>query len=577
MFFFVFISLFLNAQNTQPYKIENSNWIATDAIGRRVAEYAQAGVSKDEKWVGLFYYIWHGHHGPHDTIYDLTKMIRDNPKSPIYGPHHAFHYWGEPEAGYYRADDPWVIRRNIAMMANAGVDFVYFDVTNSYLYLDVVEKYCSISVKMQEQGVRVPYICFTTNAKSGQTMNKLYDEFYALKRYEQLWFMWEGKPLVMGNPNDTTLREELKDFFTIKYSWAWTDAKNKPDHWQWIDRYPQNYGWSVKSKPDQIPVAVALHPLSNTGNSFSNGKQPEYDEFKLTKYTGQGLHFAEQWKRAFEVQPKVVMITQFNEWIAQRFITGVDHSPKFLGHPPVKGESYFVDAYNQEYNRDLEPMKDGHTDNLYYQMVHYIRLFKGMHKPHAAQTKYKISIDGNFDDWVKVQPAFGDMEGDTEVRDYPSVNKHLQYKNNSGRNDLVLAKVAVASKTINFYIQSKNDFVSTSHNPFPVLYLNIDTVKYTGWEGYDLKVVKTNTTDKFFSVYKYENTKWIKLANVTGKHRANKLEISLPKKYFLRNNNKVFFSFKWYDAYEDAKCVTDFFLKGDVAPDRRFDYLFFEE
>ena len=57
------------------------------------------------------------------------KLLKENPENPAYGPKGYFHYWGEPEAGYYRSDDPWVIRRNIAMMVAAGVDFIYFDVT----------------------------------------------------------------------------------------------------------------------------------------------------------------------------------------------------------------------------------------------------------------------------------------------------------------------------------------------------------------------------------------------------------------------------------------------------------------
>ena len=38
----------------------------------------------------------------------------------------------------------------------------------------------------------------------------------------------------------------------------------------------------------------------------------------------------------------------------------------------------FVDLYNQEYSRDVEPMHGGHTDNYYYQMVSNIRKYKGV-------------------------------------------------------------------------------------------------------------------------------------------------------------------------------------------------------
>ena len=33
-----------------------------------------------------------------------------------------------------------------------------------------------------------------------------------------------------------------------------------------------------------------------------------------------GLGFQEQWDRAIETKPGVVFVTQWNEWIAQRFV-----------------------------------------------------------------------------------------------------------------------------------------------------------------------------------------------------------------------------------------------------------------
>ena len=234
---------------------------------------------------------------------------------------------------------------------------------------------------MRSKGINAPYISFMTNSSGGATANTLYDEIYAKQRFRDLWFYWEGKPLIFGNPADNTYRTEVKSFFNIKYSWAWTDAQNQPNHWQWIDTYPQDFGWSTRGTVDQVPVAVASHPVSNIGNSYSNGKQPVYDVQRVTPFTGKGLHFAEQWKQVFVLQPKVVMITQFNEWMAQRFICGQDQNADFLGVPAASGNTYFVDAYNEEYNRDIEPMKGGHTDNMYFQMVNYIRLFKGMSAP----------------------------------------------------------------------------------------------------------------------------------------------------------------------------------------------------
>ena len=49
-------------------------------------------------------------------------------------------FWGEPEYGYFRAGDPFVIRHDLQMLSNADIDFIFFDVTNAVTYLDVVNK-----------------------------------------------------------------------------------------------------------------------------------------------------------------------------------------------------------------------------------------------------------------------------------------------------------------------------------------------------------------------------------------------------------------------------------------------------
>ena len=36
--------------------------------------------------------------------------------------------------GYYRSDDPWVVRRHLPLIAAAGVDFLFLDYTNSSVY-----------------------------------------------------------------------------------------------------------------------------------------------------------------------------------------------------------------------------------------------------------------------------------------------------------------------------------------------------------------------------------------------------------------------------------------------------------
>lgn len=90
--------------------VMSDTWVATDALGRKLPGYDECGPSRENKYVGIFYFNWLGQHGQ-DGPYDITKILKDNPNDPKWGPEHAFHHWGEPELGYYVSDDEWVIRR----------------------------------------------------------------------------------------------------------------------------------------------------------------------------------------------------------------------------------------------------------------------------------------------------------------------------------------------------------------------------------------------------------------------------------------------------------------------------------
>ena len=191
------------------------DWVATDALGRELPDYEDVGSRKKDKIVGMFYYLWHGAHG--DKVYDISKILLNPPNELNWGPELSYHFWAEPEYGYFRAGDPFVIRHDMQMLANADIDFIFFDVTNAVTYLDVVEVVCEVSLEMRKKGTKTPQICFSTNANSGKIINQIHDEFYAKGKYQDLWFYWDGKPLIMGNFKDPDLRRDIKDFFTIEF------------------------------------------------------------------------------------------------------------------------------------------------------------------------------------------------------------------------------------------------------------------------------------------------------------------------------------------------------------------------
>ena len=63
----------------------------------------------------------------------------------------------------------------------------------------------------------------------------------------------------------------------------------------------------------------------------------------------------EQWERAIQLDPPFVMVTGWNEWTAGRYSRP--------GEPVA-----FVDQFDQEYSRDIEPVAGLHNDNYYCQL-----------------------------------------------------------------------------------------------------------------------------------------------------------------------------------------------------------------
>ena len=550
--------------------------MVTDALDRKLPSHEEAGPKRNDKIVGVFYYVWHGFHG--NAVKDITRIIEAYPEDPLsdanpeWGGKWSFHFWGEPETGYHRAEDPWILRRDLQMLSNAHVDFIYIDVTNAVTYDTEIKALCEMSLQMRKEGIYTPEIAFCTNSKSGQVMNYLYDKYYSQSLYDELWFKWEGKPLILGKFDDPELRADVKEFFTIKYSWAWTNSATEPNHWQWLDKYPQDYGWATDpSVPEQIPVGVAEHPTHTHGKSFSNRTQPPVDENYMTEFTGSGLNFAEQWKRALEVDPQVVMISQWNEWLAQRFIWEGGNST-YAGRPIKNGDTYFVDVFTQEFNRDMAPMKGGYTDNYYYQLISNIRKYKGMSPPQEFSAPVTMNIDGDFSEWENVNPVFRDPVGDILHRNYRGYDAATFFINTTGRNDIIESRAGYDENNLYFFVKTAASLSPYTDPNWMLLFIDVDRNKGTGWEGYDYVVNLGINSSTETSLKQWDGINWGNEITIPYSYDGDKLELSVPRTAILLNDGTPEFYFKWADNPQQLKDITNFFTEGESAPDRRFNY-----
>lgn len=542
-------------------------WVATDALGRKLPLGGEVRAPRKDRFVGMFYFVWQGFHGTPGP-YDITKILAANPRNEGYGKPGEFHWWGEPEVGYYRATDPWVARRNLQMLGEAGVDCLFIDVTNAFTYRDEVRLLFETATKMRAQGDPTPQIAFILNAHVIPTLQRLWDDWYKPGLYPDLWFRWQGKPLILADPNAVeggkSIPEEIKAFFTWRRSWFESDPKDwfgdGRDKWPWRDRTPQNYGWHDDPKvPEEVAIGVASHPIGlNIGRSFRGGKRVEVDAQDMTPTYRQGLQFQEQWDRALAVDPKLVFVTGWNEWVAQRFLVAKGQGMNLAGRELKEGETFFVDQYNAEFSRDADPMKGGYTDDYYYQLVANVRRYKGARPVPRASAPKTIRIAGGFDQWRTVGPEYRDAVGDTLHRDHPGWGT-LHYRNDTGRNDIVAAKVARDAKSVSFYVRTAAPLTTRRGPKWMRLYLDTDRNAATGLHGYDLRVAGG-------ALERWQDG-WKQVAAVTSRVGGNEMHLAVPKRFL-----KPSFDFKWADnSGEDG-----LFLDGDAAPPRRFNYRYQE-
>jgi hypothetical protein len=579
------------------FDIFADTWTAIDGLGRKLPDWQECGPPRKNRWVGIFYFIANNKVYT-DGPYDVSKIINEKPTDPDFVPGKA-HYWGEPETGYYLSSDRWVIRKHAYMLSDAGVDTLIFDVTNDVTFPQTYTAVCEVFEKVRLEGERTPQICFLASEES---IRQLWEDLYSPGRFSDLWFQWKGKPLLLfgqwekrGDMNDVILPQHIQDFFTIRKSWAWDSlswyGEGGYHRWPWVAHYPQCVGWDQPGVAEMVPVAIGQHPLSNIGRSFHDGHQPEVDAYDLTPYTGEGLHFSEQWRHALEVDPEFIFITGWNEWTAGCAVCD-DPSQEALqaqwdffpgailgraGHTLKKGDRYFIDQYNQEFSRDAEPMRDGHTDNYYYQMVANIRRYKGVHKPPEISKPVTIQFNGDFSQWESVRPEYRDHQFDTMARDEPGANHSVRYRDHSGRNEFVILKAARDNENIYFLAQTRNKLSPATDPNWMWLFLNTHLENEPNWLGYQYLINFQVIDENYTKVMK--NTagwSWQEIGKARFQMDEKQLMISVPRKLVGLDKTPLSFEFHWSDNLQQPGDLNDFLTSGDSAPNRRFNYIYQE-
>ena len=593
------------------HKVDSSQWVAQDGLDRVLVTNTQAGDAREDKIVAIFYWTWHGEFADQQTAYNnqqnIDKLIAMGKTERDYvtlsmgklnqlgiktamGP---YHFWDEPIYGYYDGDDEWVIRKQAELLAAAGVDVVFFDNTNgTFTWMDTAIRVMKVFSEARAQGVDAPYVSFMfpfgPADHAGTQMVNLYNAIYKEGLYEDVWFKMDGKPMIMGwpgslNSKDEKIAKEIKSFFTFRSNLAgYLDTESAPNQWGWLSRFPQAYFHNDKGEIEQITVGTAIN------HNFERGiiAPMSYGENIIGRtWTSRGYDtrpnallygacFAEQWENALAVDPEIVFVTAWNEWVAMR----IDNWPA----SPEQYRNCFVDQYNAEFSRDCEPSMGILKDHYYYQLADYIRQFKGVNPIEKATSEKLIDVNGGYGQWANVGPVYNDYFGlpDRDALGYkdPTTGQRYHYTNDSGRNDIYDAKVARDYENIYFMVRTVDDLTPYTDAYWMRLYLDMGEFEQN-WENYEYILNKQNPENENTAILERFTGNGFEtevVGTVTYSVQGNVMMVCIPKTMLGIPAEQMDFSFgfKWTDNTLEDGDIMQWYLNGDVAPVGRFNFCY---
>ena len=300
--------------------------------------------------------------------------------------------------------------------------------------------------------------------------------------------------------------------------------------WKWISVYPQQKMYRVddkeKSKPEEMCVCIAENWSDAKGlTAMSSGLPGLYGRAYSVKNGGldpredailYGANFAEQFEYAISCDPSFIYITGWNEWVAGRYeeMWGTTNA---LPDNALPG-----------YSRDIEPSTGVLKDHYYYQMVSYIRRFKGVNRQQSASAPTSVDLTKGTAQWENVTPVYESYPNNTFPRDADGYAGY-HYTNTTGRNDIVSAKVTYDADYVYFMVQTKDALTSKEDSAWMRLLIGITGSRAAAWEGYHFIVNRASPAKKTSLERSIGGWNWEKVCDVDYSVQDNMLQIAIPR------------------------------------------------
>jgi hypothetical protein len=392
------------------------------------------------------------------------------------------------------------------------------------------------------------------------------------------------------------MEQTIRNFFYFKLS-QWPDERAQcnicpdtsvyhPDGFPWIDwQKPQRvYGGNEMSIMSVSPAQHPQLPFSdsyllgslNWGRGFTissrlNDSVASTGDNHYRFISGKndstnvktGANFQEEWKVALKMDPEIVFVTGWNQWVALKQIIQQGTSSERIG---------FVDVFNEEYSNDLEPMMGGYNDAFYIQLIQNVRKYKGIYGVAANPVSKTIDIHGDISQWDNITNVYRNIGSENYGRNSAAfaVTKYVMPQPD---NNLQEIRVTNDEDYIYFYIKAENNIsaYASGKTSWMNLFIGTNQVRKQGWESYNYVVNRTPNTDGSTSIEKLDST-GTKVANAEYLLTNNILQIKIPKSALGFSDSVFQFYFKVADGVQNEKNIMDYYVTGKSLPPGRLSF-----
>ena len=196
-------------------------------------------------------------------------------------------------------------------------------------------------------------------------------------------------------------------------------------------------------------------------------------------------------------------------------------------------------------------MKDGYRDAYYFQLMNFVRRWKGLPQPAKGRRRYPAMSPADAG-WDSVSPVFKELTGDCAPRNHPGYDACGIYTNVPGINEFASLRVAVGEDGVIRFLAETVKPVRIVDEKSMNLFLRVDG-KPVDAMGYTHCLTPRGATS--------EN----KGRRFVYSVRADELGIDVSKPFSIE--------FKWSDNRQSDDPM-DFYINGDAAPRGRLNWRF---